>query len=116
MFDGNAIVYVQREWNAWRTAEVRLRDLKEIHWRQPAGAPQKLVHAYVSCADIRAGDLPHACGDSWGPHRLLVCVLRRHVTPSVHAEIARRADERERRLEFPPVEAPTLVQGLRTPA
>src|SRR5262249_52782636 len=43
------LVPVRCAWNAWRTAEVRLTDLHDIHWFQPPGAPRPLVHAYVDC-------------------------------------------------------------------
>src|SRR5688572_11568861 len=86
-------IFVRREWDGWRTAEVRLGDLQNIHWFQPRGAPRALVHGYISCASITAGSIPHNCELSGRPHRLLVCVLKRHSPPSVYAEIARRADE-----------------------
>jgi hypothetical protein len=86
-------IFVQREWDGWRTAEVRVGDLQSIHWFQPSGAPRALVHGYISCASIVAGTIPHNCERSAGPHRLLVCVLKRHSPPSVYAEMARVADE-----------------------
>ena len=52
---------VQSEWNGWRTAGVKMSDLHEVHWFQPTGAPRPLVHGYVSCASITAGELPHNC-------------------------------------------------------
>jgi hypothetical protein len=82
---------VQCEWDGWRTAEVRLADLQNIHWLQPERAPRPLVHGYVSCRCV-AGGLSHECDRTKGPHTLLVCVLKKHVVPSVYAEIARRAD------------------------
>ena len=85
-------IYVQREWNGWHTAEVTLADLEGVHWSRPYGAPIKLIHAYVSCAAIRAGEIPHECGRTRGPHRLLVCVIKHHVTPSAYGELVRRAD------------------------
>ncbi|MQA31467.1 MAG: hypothetical protein GEU82_16805 [Luteitalea sp.] len=87
------LVRVQREWDGWQTAEVRLADLQSIHWFQPLRAPRPLAHGYVSCAHITAGDIPHDCERTDGPHRLLVCVLKKHSTSSVYAEIARRAGE-----------------------
>jgi len=68
-----------------------LGDLQELHWAQPAGAPRALLHAYVSCARIPAGDLPHDCERSLGPHRLLVCILKGHSPASVYAELECRA-------------------------
>jgi hypothetical protein len=86
-------VCVQREWDGWQTAEVRLGDLQNLHWFQPNRAPRPLAHGYVSCASITVGDIPHNCSCTQGPHTLLVCVLKRHSLPSVYAEIARRAEQ-----------------------
>jgi hypothetical protein len=85
------LIPVQREWKAWRTAEVRLRDLEHLHWLQPNGAPVPLVHGYVCCTSFVSRDIPHNCGGEGLPHRLLVCVLKRHIPPFAHAELARRA-------------------------
>ena len=87
------LVCVQREWNGWQTAEVRLSDLHDIHWFQPDHAPRPLVHGYVSCASAGAEALPHDCERATAPHTMLVCVLKRHSASSVYAEIARRADD-----------------------
>lgn len=87
------LISVHREWNGCRTAEIRLRDLQEIHWFQPPGAPRPLMHAYVSCASIVSGDMPHDCDRSGGPHRLLVCVLKKHTLPSAYMELTERARE-----------------------
>jgi len=87
----DVLVRVQREWNGWQTAEVRLGDLENIHWLQPPRAPRPLAHAYISCAKITSGVIPHNCEHDEGPHRLLVCVLKKHSIPSVYAEISRRA-------------------------
>ena len=76
------LVCVQCEWDGWRTAEVRLVDLQNLHWLQPERAPRPLVHGYVSCACIIAGGLSHECDRTEGPHTLLVCVLKKHVVPS----------------------------------
>jgi hypothetical protein len=85
------LIPVQREWNGWRTAEVRLGDLQNIHWLQPNGAPVPLVHAYVACTSFAHRDIPHDCERTPSPHRLLVCVLKKHTAPAAHAELARRA-------------------------
>ena len=96
------LVCVQREWDGWQTAEIRLADLQNIHWFQPQRAPRPLVHGYVSCSSIAAGDIPHNCDPGKGPHTVLVCVLKKHSVPSVYAEIARRADDQRLlpRLEY----------------
>jgi hypothetical protein len=91
--DDQRLISVQSEWNGWRSAEVRLADLSEVHWFQPAGASRALVHGYVSCSKIVTGGIPHDCHRTPAPHRLRVCVLKRHTIPSVYAEVARRADD-----------------------
>ena len=86
------LIRVHGEWKGWRTAEVRFRDLQEVHWFQPNQAPLPLIHGYISCTEIVTGEIPHACGRT-APHRLLVCVLRSHTLPTAFAELARCADE-----------------------
>jgi hypothetical protein len=87
------LIRVQSEWNGWRHAEVRLSDLHNVHWFQPGQAPHPLVHGYISCTKLVTGDVPHDCDRASVPHRLLVCILKRHAIPGVYAELARRADE-----------------------
>jgi hypothetical protein len=87
-------ICVQREWNGWRTAEVRLRDLQQVHWLQPSGAPRPLVHGYVSCDGFITGSLVHECAPEQRPHPLLVCVLKSHTVPAVYDELVRRANGR----------------------
>ena len=100
--EDGTLIPVQREWNGWRRAQVRLDDLRDVHWFQPEGAPRPLVHGNISCADIVDGDIPHDCSLTKGPHRLHVCVLKRHTIPTVHAKLARRADERQHSNLRPP--------------
>ena len=92
--DAASIIRVQSEWNSWQTVGVRLEALRDVHWSRPAGAPQPLLHGYVSCADFIGGDLPHACHGAHSPHDLLVCVLRKHTADAVYADLTRRASER----------------------
>ena len=89
----DALIRVQAEWNGWRTATVRLRDLTQLHWLQPDRAPCQLVHGYVACTDVVSGLIPHECDGSSPAHRLLVCVIKHHNATSTYAEAARRADE-----------------------
>jgi hypothetical protein len=91
------VIRVQSEWNGWRNAEVRLGDLRDVHWFQPTRAPQALVHGYILCSHIVIGDIPHDCARRSAPHRLLVCILKRHTIASVYADLARRADRRRTR-------------------
>jgi hypothetical protein len=87
------LVAVRGEWDGWRAADVEARNLTELHWSQPPGAPRAIVHGFIRCSDIVRGDLPHGCERTAGPHRLLVCILKRHNPPSVYAAIERRARE-----------------------
>jgi hypothetical protein len=87
----DTVICVQGEWDGWKTGEVRLRDLQNIHWRQPIHAPRLLVHGYIRCTDLITGEIPHVCDRSGTPHRLLVCVIKRHSAPSAFEELVRRA-------------------------
>ena len=93
------LVRIHGEWKGWQSAEVRLGDLRDVHWHQPVTAPHQLVHAVVSCANIVTGEIPHECDRRSAPHDLLVCVLKRHALPTVYAELARRADATRRHPE-----------------
>jgi hypothetical protein len=87
------LVRVHREWDSWRSAEVRLCDLRGVHWLQPGHAPHPIVHGFVSCTSIVGGELPHDCEHSSAPHTVRVCVLKRHAIPAVYAELVRQAEE-----------------------
>jgi hypothetical protein len=87
-----AMIRVQSDWNGWRTAEVRLGDLHDVHWLQPGHAPQPLIHGYVACTAVLTAAIPHDCGQRPSPHRLLVCVLKKHTMPSTYAELERLAE------------------------
>jgi hypothetical protein len=85
------VIRVHRTWSGCTTAEVRLTDLQELHWVQPAGAPRPLLHGYVSCDILLSGALPHECTRPDAPHRLLVCVLKKHNVPAAYTELLRGA-------------------------
>ena len=104
-------ISVQGEWNDWRTAEVRLRDLQHLHWFQPSRAPRPLVHGYVGCDKLLSGGIPHDCQLSRRPHPLLVCVLKSHTAPPVYAELTRRANERERAASTSPLVLASAASG-----
>jgi hypothetical protein len=106
------VVSVTVDWNDWRSANARFGDLRDVHWHQPHGAPHPLVHAYVSCVDMRSGDLSHDCGGSPAPHRIRVCVLKRHNMPTVYAELARRADEWQGASTLPSSVARSLIPRI----
>jgi hypothetical protein len=97
----DTVICVQGKWDDWKTAEVRLRNLQDVHWSQPTGAPRPLAHGYILCSDIIIGEVAHACDGGALPHRLRVCVLKRHSAPTIYAEIARRADVRQQAEQTP---------------
>lgn len=88
----DALAVVQREWNGWRTAMIRVADLRDVHWRQPPGAPRPLLHATVRCDRLLSGDIAHDCDTKSGPHDVVVCLLKRHSSPGVFEALSRRAD------------------------
>jgi hypothetical protein len=89
------LISIQRDWNGWRTAQVRLSALESVHWFRPSGAPRPLLHGYVSCERIVTGAIDHECAGK-PRHRLLVCVLKCHTACAVYSELAHRADEQQR--------------------
>ncbi len=89
------LISVQREWNGWRTAQIRVSALESVHWFRPSGAPRPLLHGYVSCEHIVAGDIDRE--NAGNPrHRVLVCVLKCHTADAVYSALALRADEQQR--------------------
>jgi hypothetical protein len=88
--DGD-LVRVQIKWDDWRTAMVQPGDLDDVHWRWAAGAPRPLIHAYVACTRLVAGELPHDCEAMSKPHRLLVCLLKSHASTRVFGYFSHRA-------------------------
>lgn len=87
----DTLVRVQSEWNGWRSATIRVGDINQLHWFQPTRAPRALLCGYVSCANLASGELPHPCDGRSAPHRLRVCILKRHTLPDVYQELAGRA-------------------------
>jgi hypothetical protein len=85
-------IRVHGAWDGWQHAEVRFADLEDVHWLHPHGAPHALIHAYISCGSISAGEIPHDCSPRSAPHRLRICVLKRHATPSAYAALIALAD------------------------
>jgi len=88
----DVVIRVHREWAGWQSAEIRLRDLEDVHWHRPAGAPHALIHGFVSSAMLTGGDISGDANPASTPVRTLVCVLKRHCTPTTFAQLARRAD------------------------
>jgi hypothetical protein len=95
------LIQVRCEWNGWRSAHVRISDIHGLHWFQPDHAPRRLIHGYISCTSIIDGAIPHGCDQTRGPHRLLVCILKKHTAPYLYADLARRADDRGAPIPIP---------------
>jgi hypothetical protein len=106
------LIEVRGAWNAWRTAEVPVASLLDVHWCQPAGAPRPMVHAYTYCSEIVTGDIPHECAQSPGKHKLLVCVLKRSAAPAIYAELARKADANVRAPRVLAAKRPIAAPGF----
>lgn len=90
-FTEDTLIPVQREWNGWRLAEVRFKDLQDVHWYQPPGAPRALLHGYVSPSTVVSGDLVEPSHEH-APDRLLVCVIKCHMAAPIYTALAARAD------------------------
>jgi hypothetical protein len=86
------LITVRHEWKGWRQADVRLLDVEDLHWSRPDDAPHPMLHGYVLCTSLSAGTIPHDCGQTEPPHRLLICVLKHDCVPTAFAELSRRAE------------------------
>jgi hypothetical protein len=109
--DPHTLVVVQPEWNGWRTAVARMIDLEEVHWFQPKGALCPLIHAYVSCTTLLSGGIPHECPSTASPHRLHVCILKRHTSACVFELLSRLASESARHIVPPASLRPVTGQS-----
>jgi hypothetical protein len=112
--DDRTLVVVQPEWNGWRTAVARMIDLEDIHWFQPKGALCPLIHAYVRCTTLLSGEIPHDCPSTASPHRLHVCILKRHTAESVFELLSRLASESTRRM-VPSLSRRPAISGQSAP-
>jgi hypothetical protein len=102
------LLRVHAAWNGCPSAHVRIANIRDLHWRRPAGAPRPLLHAYIACPDIVSGTIPHACDPETAPHRILVCILKRHAMAGAYEMLASRAGVPFRE----PVDAwPVAAQG-----
>ena len=103
-------IWLHADWKHCHSATTRFADLHDVHWHQPPGAPHSMVHGYVACTDIATGDIPHECDRTTAPHRVHVCVLKRHTIPWAYAELARLADRRKRlRDGYQPIDIRTVT-------
>jgi hypothetical protein len=86
------LIPVQLEWNGWRLAEVHFKDLQDVHWYQPPGAPRALLHGYVLPSMVVSGELVEQ-GHEHPTNRLLVCVIKCHTAAPIYTALAARADQ-----------------------
>jgi hypothetical protein len=92
MTTDETLVRVRAAWNSWHTAEVRVGDLSDVHWTQPAGAPRPIIHASISCTGTLADELPHRCSELDDGHRISVCLLKHDCVTPVYLDLALRAE------------------------
>ena len=81
------IVYIRRQWNDWRIAQIPLRNLTNLHWDNFSGgvfakAPQFFIHGYAWCTNIE-GDIAHSCMHGHPPHSIKVCVVKKDNDPTI---------------------------------
>jgi hypothetical protein len=99
------IIEVRQEWNDWRIATYRLRDVSELRWAWRGGGskrrtPQPFVHGYVMCNAMIRGELAHMCPHGEPPHRLKVCLTKKgneSVWEDIAAIVGPRPDRARRR-------------------
>ena len=97
--DPQTLVPVQLEWDAWRLTEVPFRDLHDVHWFQPPGAPRALLHAFVSPARLLGTTLYSSAAEM--SQRILVCILKSHTASATYAALVQRANEQTMADEAP---------------
>lgn len=86
-YDADPVVYIRRQWNDWRIAQVLLSQLSGLGWDTVSGgvqapAPQPFIHGYVWCTDV-IGDIAHSCTHGPPPHSIKVCVVKKDNAPAV---------------------------------
>jgi hypothetical protein len=86
------IIRVQREWDDWKTVEVRAGDVHDVHWQQRGGAPRPILHGYISPASIIDGTLASSDELAQAASPLLVCILKQHTAPLVYAALIARVN------------------------
>lgn len=90
-YDADPVVYIRRQWNDWRIAQVRMSHMSRLHWDTVSGgvrapARQPFIHGYVIC-DTVVGDIAHRCLHGEGPHRIKVCVTKKDNAPAVYGRL-----------------------------
>lgn len=75
------MIWIRRQWNDPRSAEVQFEKLERPHWSYMSGgvrrpSPRPFVYGYVWCNDV-VGEIGHSCTHGEGPHRIKVCVVKK---------------------------------------
>ncbi len=75
-------VWVRRQWNDWRTAKVKLRDISEFHFSHVSGginvrAPRAFLCGYIWCTSVIEGDIAHSCRHGKPPHSIKVVIVKK---------------------------------------
>ena len=88
---------IRRQWNSWRVGEVPLEAFDDPHWRSTSGgvgarSPRPFIHGYISCDSLTGGEIDHSCRHGAGPHRILVCVVKKDNEASIFATVRKMAD------------------------
>ena len=82
------IASVRPDWRDWHVAHVPIVDLSDLHWDHILGdadarPPAAILHGFVRCDSVVAGELPHLALGGPHPHSVRVCILKedndRHV-------------------------------------
>ncbi len=73
-------VYIIRQFNDYRIAEIPFDGLSGIRWDIISGgvnniAPHPVVHAYVWCDKV-IGDIAHFCQHGPPPHSIKIVILK----------------------------------------
>ena len=109
--DDRITLKVVGQWNGWRTANIHVADLEDVHWFRPSGAPKALLHGYLLCSKIIDGEIPHDCVRTTQPHRVLVCILKSHTVSGLYGELAVRANASRQERAQAVIPPPPLPAG-----
>jgi hypothetical protein len=85
-------VTVRRQWNDWRHATVRIKDIGGLHLSDTSGgvharSPRAFLHGYVLCDSFIDGEVAHSCRHGSGPHNIKVCIVQKDNTKQVYAAL-----------------------------
>jgi hypothetical protein len=90
---------VRRQWNDYRKALYRVKDINGLHWDLVSGgiqarAPQYYLAGYVQCDAMLEGDLAHSGVHGSCPHSIKVFIIKKDNDPRVFEGLAEGAGEK----------------------